>query len=183
MSMKKTFILLIVIILPSELFSQNKQNKYYTPLRVSLSGISKFVMGSNDHQEDKYDFEQGFGLIGEVFYTIGNTAKYEISLETGLVSTFSDGKINSDKFIIPVALNAYYYFFDEDFSPFLGVGFGIENFNNSNKYVLKPVVGVTGKKFKVFARLGIGNTIGNSLEIGIGYSFKERPCGCFPQSR
>tara|TARA_B100001564_G_scaffold236526_1_gene199956 strand:+ start:3069 stop:3614 length:546 start_codon:yes stop_codon:yes gene_type:complete len=181
--MKKTFILLIVIILPSELFSQNKQNKYYTPLRVSLSGISKFVMGSNDHQEDKYDFEQGFGLIGEVFYTIGNTAKYEISLETGLVSTFSDGKINSDKFIIPVALNAYYYFFDEDFSPFLGVGFGIENFNNSNKYVLKPVVGVTGKKFKVFARLGIGNTIGNSLEIGIGYSFKERPCGCFPQSR
>ena len=183
MSMKKTFILLIVIILPSELFSQNKQNKYYTPLRVSLSGISKFVMGSNDHQEDKYDFEQGFGLIGEVFYTIGNTAKYEISLETGLVSTFSDGKINSDKFIIPVALNAYYYFFDEDFSPFLGVGFGIENFNNSNKYVLKPVVGVTGKKFKVFARLGIGNTIENSLEIGIGYSFKERPCGCFPQSR
>ena len=181
--MKKTFILLIVIILPSELFSQNKQNKYYTPLRVSLSGISKFVMGSNDHQEDKYDFEQGFGLIGEVFYTIGNTAKYEISLETGLVSTFSDGKINSDKFIIPVALNAYYYFFDEDFSPFLGVGFGVENFNNSNKYVLKPVVGVTGKKFKVFARLGIGNTIGNSLEIGIGYSFKERPCGCFPQSR
>tara|TARA_Y100000992_G_scaffold117005_1_gene76713 strand:+ start:1482 stop:2027 length:546 start_codon:yes stop_codon:yes gene_type:complete len=181
--MKKTFILLIVIILPSELFSQNKQNKYYTPLRVSLSGISKFVMGSNDHQEDKYDFEQGFGLIGEVFYTIGNTAKYEVSLETGLVGTFSDGKINSDKFIIPVALNAYYYFFDEDFSPFLGVGFGIENFNNSNKYVLKPVVGVTGKKFKVFARLGIGNTIGNSLEIGIGYSFKERPCGCFPQSR
>ena len=166
--MKKTFILLIVIILPSELFSQNKQNKYYTPLRVSLSGISKFVMGSNDHQEDKYDFEQGFGLIGEIFYTIGNTAKYEISLETGLVGTFSDGKINSDKFIIPVALNAYYYFFDEDFSPFLGVGFGIENFNNSNKYVLKPVVGVTGKKFKVFARLGIGNTIGNSLEIGIG---------------
>ena len=181
--MKKTFILLIVIILPSELFSQNKQNKYYTPLRVSLSGISKFIMGSNDHQEDKYDFEQGFGLIGEVFYTIGNTAKYEVSLETGLVGTFSDGKINSDKFIIPVALNAYYYFFDEDFSPFLGVGFGIENFNNSNKYVLKPVVGVTGKKFKVFARLGIGNTIGNSLEIGIGYSFKERPCGCFPQSR
>ena len=181
--MKKTFILLIVIILPSELFSQNKQNKYYTPLRVSLSGISKFVMGSNDHQEDKYDFEQGFGLIGEVFYTIGNTAKYEVSLETGLVGTFSDGKINSDKFIIPVALNAYYYFFDEDFSPFLGVGFGVENFNNSNKYVLKPVVGVTGKKFKVFARLGIGNTIGNSLEIGIGYSFKERPCGCFPQSR
>ena len=181
--MKKTFILLIVIILPSELFSQNKQNKYYTPLRVSLSGISKFVMGSNDHQEDKYDFEQGFGLIGEVFYTIGNTAKYEVSLETGLVGTFSNGKINSDKFIIPVALNAYYYFFDEDFSPFLGVGFGIENFNNSNKYVLKPVVGVTGKKFKVFARLGIGNTIGNSLEIGIGYSFKERPCGCFPQSR
>ena len=181
--MKKTFILLIVITLPLELFSQNKQNKYYSPLRVSLSGISKFVMGSNDHPEDRYDFEQGFGLMGEVFYTIGSTAKYEISLEAGLMGTFSDGKVNSDKFIIPVALNAYYYFFDEDFSPFIGVGFGIENFNNSNKYVYKPVVGVTSKKLKVFARMGIGNTIGSSLGIGIGYSFKERPCGCFPQSR
>lgn len=181
--MKKTFILLIVIILPMELFSQNKQNKYYSPLRVSLSGISKFVMGSSDIPTDRYDFEQGFGLIGEVFYTIGNTAKYEVSLESGLMGTFSDGKINSDKFIIPLTLNAYYYFFDEEFSPFLGVGFGIENYNNSSNYVLKPVVGVTGKKFKVFARLGIGNTTGNSLEIGIGYSFKERPCGCFPQSR
>ena len=99
------------------------------------------------------------------------------------MGTFSGGKINSDKFIIPVALNAYYYIFDDDFSPFVGVGLGIENFNNSSNYVLKPVVGVTGKKFKVFARLGIGNTIGSSLEIGIGYSFKERPCGCFPQSR
>ncbi|MFL2990883.1 MAG: hypothetical protein ACJZZ7_03395 [Cytophagales bacterium] len=42
-------------------------------------------MGSSDHpRTDRYDFEQGFGLIGEVFYTIGNTAKYEVSLESGL---------------------------------------------------------------------------------------------------
>ena len=134
--MKKTFILLIVIILPIELYSQNKQNKYYSPLRVSLSGISKFVMGSNDNQTDGYDFEQGFGLISEVFYTIGNTAKYEVSFEAGLMGTFSGGKINSDKFIIPVALNAYYYIFDEDFSPFVGVGLGIENFNNSMKVAI-----------------------------------------------
>ena len=133
--MKKTFILLIVIILPIELYSQNKQNKYYSPLRVSLSGISKFVMGSNDNPTDGYDFEQGFGLISEVFYTIGNTAKYEVSFEAGLMGTFSGGKINSDKFIIPVALNAYYYIFDEDFSPFVGVGLGIENFNNSSNLI------------------------------------------------
>ena len=80
-------------------------------------------------------------------------------------------------------MNAHYYFFDEEFSPFIGIGFGIENFNNTNKYVLKPVVGISNKKLKVFGRFGIGNTTGSSLEIGIGYSFKERPCGCFPQSR
>ena len=83
----------------------------------------------------------------------------------------------------PVALNLNYYFFDETFSPFLGLGFGFENFRNSNKYVLKPVIGISNEKLKVFARFGFGNTIGSSLEIGIGYSFKERPCGCFPQTR
>ena len=38
-----------------------------------------------------------------------------------------------------------------------------------------------------FIYLGIGliiwNTISSSIEIGISYSFKERPCGCFPQTR
>ena len=100
------------------------------------------------------------------------------------MSTFSSSDYSTpDKYLIPVALNLNYYFFDETFSPFLGLGFGFENFRNSNKYVLKPVIGISNEKLKVFARFGFGNTIGSSLEIGIGYSFKERPCGCFPQTR
>ena len=59
----------------------------------------------------------------------------------------------------------------------------VSQINNSNKYVLKPVIGISNEKLKAFARFGIGNNIGSSLEIGIGYSFKERPCGCFPQTR
>ena len=182
--MKKTFILLIVITLPLISFSQNRQNKYYNPLRFSLSGITKVVLESDENHTDKYSFDQGIGLIGELIYTIDERAKYEISLEAGFLSTFSySDEVNTDKYLIPVFLNAHYYFFDEEFSPFIGIGFGIENFNNTNKYVLKPVVGISNKKLKVFGKLGIGNTTGNSIEIGIGYSFKERPCGCFPQSR
>ena len=182
--MKKTFILLIVITLPLISFSQNRQNKYYNPLRFSLSGITKVVLESDENHTDKYSFDQGIGLIGELIYTIDERAKYEISLEAGFLSTFSySDEVNTDKYLIPVSLNAHYYFFDEEFSPFIGIGFGIENFNNTNKYVLKPVVGISNKKLKVFGRLGIGNLTGSSLEIGIGYSFKERPCGCFPQSR
>ena len=81
--------------------------------------------------------------------------------------------------MIPVSLNAFYYFFDETFSPFIGIGYGFENFDNSNKYIIKPFVGISNEKLKAFARFGIGKGVGSSLEIGIGYSFKERPCGVF----
>ena len=101
------------------------------------------------------------------------------------MSTFSKSNITAttNNYLIPISLNLQYYFFDETFSPFIGIGIGAENFSNSNKYVFKPVIGLSNEKLKVFARYGIGNSISSSIEIGIGYSFKERPCGCFPQRR
>ena len=106
--MKKTFILLIVITLPLISFSQNRQNKYYNPLRFSLSGITKVVLESDENHTDKYSFDQGIGLIGELIYTIDERAKYEISLEAGFLSTFSySDEVNTDKYLIPVALNAH----------------------------------------------------------------------------
>ncbi len=185
---KFTLIFFLINLLPYLSFSQNKQNKYYNPMRFSLSGLTKFVVGPNDHPIDKYLFDQGIGVLGELIYTLDQKAKYEISIEAGIMRTFSNPDNSSTgKPLIPLAINAYYYFFDETFSPFVGVGFGFENFNSSNKnvmpYVLKPFIGISNDNLKVFARYGMGNTIGGSFEIGIGYSFKERPCGCFPQSK
>ena len=185
---KFTLIFFLINLLPYLSFSQNKQNKYYNPMRFSLSGLTKFVVGPNDHSKDKYLFDQGIGVLGELIYTLDQKAKYEISIEAGIMRTFSNPDNSSTgKPLIPVAINAYYYFFDETFSPFVGVGFGFENFNSSNKnvmpYVIKPFIGISNDNLKVFARYGMGNTIGGSFEIGIGYSFKERPCGCFPQSK
>jgi len=185
---KFTLIFFLINLLPYLSFSQNKQNKYYNPMRFSLSGLTKFVVGPNDHLKDKYLFDQGIGVLGELIYTLDQKAKYEISIEAGIMRTFSNPDNSSTgKPLIPLAINAYYYFFDETFSPFVGVGFGFENFNSSNKnvmpYVLKPFIGISNDNLKVFARYGMGNTIGGSFEIGIGYSFKERPCGCFPQSK
>jgi len=181
---KLKLIFFLVLVIPLSSFSQNRQNKYYNPIRISVSAITKFVVGTNDHATDKYQFDQGIGAIGEIIYTIDQKAKYEVSVEAGFLSTFSNSNnTENDKYLIPITLNAYYYFFDETFSPFIGLGFGVENFNNSSKYVLKPSIGISNEKLKVFARYGIGNTIGSSIEIGIGYSFKERPCGCFPQTK
>ena len=185
---KFTLIFSFLTLLPYLSFSQNKQNKYYNPVRFSVSGLTKFVVGLNDHPTDKYLFDQGIGVLGELIYTLDQKAKYEISIEAGVMKTFSDQDNSSlEKPLIPLTINAYYYFFDETFSPFLGVGFGFESFNSSNKnvmpYVIKPFIGISNENLKVFARYGIGNTIGSSFEIGIGYSFKERPCGCFPQSK
>ena len=185
---KITLIFFLLTLLPYLSYSQNKQNKYYTPFRFSVSGLTKFVVGSNDHPTNKYLFDQGIGVIGELIYTLDQKAKYEISIEGGIIRTFSNPDNSSiEKPLIPIAINAYYYFFDETFSPFIGIGLGFESFNSSNKnvmpYLLKPFIGISNDNLKVFARYGIGNTIGSSFEIGIGYFFKERPCGCFPQSK
>lgn len=177
-------ILIILIFLPIISYSKNKQNKYYNPLRISLSALTKFKIGTNSGNENLHKFDQGVGMVGEVIYTIDQKAKYEISLETGFLATFlNDKNQNANKYIIPITMNAYYYFFDYELSPFLGIGFGLEKFNNASEAIIKPTLGISNKKLKVYARMAIGNNIGNTFEIGIGYSFKERPCGCFPQSR
>ena len=148
-----SLIFFLVLIIPGISFSQNRQNKYYNPIRISVSALTKFVIGSNDHPTDNYQFDQGIGAVGEIIYTIDQMAKYEISLEAGFLSTFSNSdNINGDKYLIPISLNAYYYFFDETFSPFIGIGFGLENFNNSSKYVLKPTIGISNEKLKIFGK-------------------------------
>ena len=106
----------------------------------------------------------------------------------GFISTLSFDENSIDiNFLIPAGINIYYYFIDEAFSPFIGIGYGIENFDNGksitkNKYVLKPTIGISYEKIKIFARYGITSEY-NSIEIGISYSFKERPCGCFPTNK
>tara|TARA_B100000989_G_scaffold295256_1_gene275914 strand:- start:2203 stop:2904 length:702 start_codon:yes stop_codon:yes gene_type:complete len=177
-------ILILLIFLPTLSYSQNKQNKYYNPFRISLSALAKFKIVANSDNENLHKYDQGFGMVGEVIYTIDQKAKYEISLETGFLAVFlNDKNQNANKYIIPVTINAYYYFFDYELSPFLGIGFGLEKFDNTSEVIIKPTVGISNKKLKVYARMAIGKNIGNSIEIGISYFFKERPCGCFPQSR
>ena len=187
LNMKKGLIFFIILFFPICVFSQNKQNKYYNPFRFSFSGFTKFVVGPNDHINNKYLFDHGIGLLGELIYTLDQKAKYEISIEAGIMKTFSNQDNSStEKPLIPISINAYYYFFDEEFSPFIGLGFGAEYFHSSNKYLLEPLlktmIGISNNNLKVFGRYGILNSGDLSIEIGIGYSFKERPCGCFPQS-
>ena len=184
---KFTLIFFLLTLLPYLSFSQNKQNRYYNPIRFSVSGLTKFVVGPNDHFNSKYLFDHGIGLVGELIYTLDQKAKYEISIEAGIMKTFSNTDNSStQKPLIPVTINAYYYFFDEEFSPFIGVGFGAEYLHSSNKYLLEPifktVIGISNNNLKVFGRWGVLKSGDYSIEIGIGYSFKERPCGCFPQS-
>ena len=74
---KLKLIFFLVLVIPLSSFSQNRQNKYYNPIRISVSAITKFVVGTNDHATDKYQFDQGIGAIGEIIYTIDQKAKYE----------------------------------------------------------------------------------------------------------
>ena len=137
---KFVFIFFILILLPLISLSQNRQNKYYNPFRFSVSGLTKFVVGPNDHSNSKYLFDNGLGLLGELIYTLDPKAKYEISIEAGIMKTFSTPDNSStEKPLIPISINAYYYFFDEEFSPFIGLSIGAEYLHNSNKYLLEDV--------------------------------------------
>ena len=143
--MKKTFILFIIVCIPYISFCQNKQNKYYKPFRFSVSGLTKFPVG----ETNSYRFDMGIGVMGELIYTLDQKAKYEISIEAGIMKTFSNpDNTSTEKPLIPAGINIYYYFIDEAFSPFIGIGYGIENFDNRNKYILKPTIGISYEKIK-----------------------------------
>ena len=102
-------IFFLVLIIPGISFSQNRQNKYYNPIRISVSALTKFVIESNDNPTDNYQFDQGIGAVGEIIYTIDQKAKYEISLEAGFLSTFSNSdNINNDKYFNILSIDKYY---------------------------------------------------------------------------
>ena len=65
---KKFMLIFLVLIMPGISFSQNRQNKYYNPIRISISALTKFVIGSNDHPTNNYQFDQGIGALGEIIY-------------------------------------------------------------------------------------------------------------------
>ena len=60
-----------------------QQNKYYNPLRFSVTALTKFVMEPNNHPTDKYLFDQGIGATGELIYTIDKeqNMKYQLKLD------------------------------------------------------------------------------------------------------
>lgn len=175
---KKLGFIFMVFIIPFYSFSQNKQNRYYNPFRTSFSIIGKFPI-----PESNYPFDLVGGVAGEITYTIDNNAKYEVSLESGLLyGTSYDDVRDFNSIIVPVGLNFFYYFIDDTTSPFIGLGYFIENFKGESSKVLKPTVGFSFEKIKAFARFSLLNSY-NSIELGVSISFKERPCGCFPQSK
>ena len=174
---KFTFIFFIVSIIPIITFSQNRQNKYYNPFRFSVSGIGKLPIGENN----SYNFDYATGLSAELIYTIDSKAKFEASIEAGYFQSFAKGSAWTNR-NGQFGLNIYYYFFDDPFSPFIGMGYDMESFIYEKKYNIKPFIGVSNNNLIVLLKYGVLDNF-NTVEIGIKYSFKERPCGCFPHSK
>ena len=174
-NMKKAIIYFFLLIISFSGYTQNKQNKYYKPYRLSIGVLAKL------NNEVLGDFDYGAGTKAEIIYTLDQSAKFEASIEVGYIQSFSDESsyINKNG---QFGINLYYYFIDDSFSPFIGIGYDIESFIYKKTYVVKPFIGVSNDKLSVFLKYGILNDF-NSIEVGFKYSFKERPCGCFPQSK
>ena len=74
LSHTKKFMLIffLVLIIPGISFSQNRQNKYYNPIRISVSALTKFVIESNDHPTDNYQFDTIWMIINDNKMPFGN---------------------------------------------------------------------------------------------------------------
>ena len=180
-NMKKAIIYFFLLSISFTSYSQNKQNKYYKPYRLSIGALTKFPLGNSN----SYNFDYGVGTQAELIYTLDQKAKFEASIEIGYIQSFSKESSDTNG-NGQLGINLYYYLIDESFSPFIGIGYDLESFlddsNYKKKFVLKPFIGVSNNKLSVFLKYGILNDF-NSIEVGFKYSFKERPCGCFPQSK
>ena len=174
---KFVFIFFLLILLPLISLSQNRQNKYYNPFRLSISGVGKFPT----KETNLYNFSYGTGISTELIYTIDNNAQFEASIEAGYFQSFSKGSsyINRNG---QFGINIYYYLYDDFFSPFIGLGYDLESFIYKKKYITKPFIGLSTNNFSFILKYGVSKKF-NSLEIGIKYFFKERPCGCFPHNK
>ena len=177
-NMKKAIIYFFLLSISFTSYTQNKQNKYYKPYRLSIGALTKFPLG-NSHS---YNFDYGVGTQAELIYTLDQSAKFEASIEVGYIQSFSKESSDIKNGNGQLGINLYYYFIDDTFSPFIGIGYDIESFIYKKTYVVKPFIGVSNDKLSVFLKYGILNDF-NSIEVGFKYSFKERPCGCFPQSK
>ena len=180
-NMKKAIIYFFLLIISFSGYTQNKQNKYYKPYRLSIGVLAKL------NNEVLGDFDYGAGTKAEIIYTLDQSAKFEASIEVGYIQSFSKESSDIKNGNGQLGINLYYYFIDDTFSPFIGIGYDLEYFFDDPYYkkvfVLKPFIGLSNDKLSFFIKYGILNDIIKPLEIGLKYSFKERPCGCFSQSK
>jgi len=168
------FLVLFYFLSNFESIAQNKQNKYYKPIRFSFDGFAKIPMSSNE----TFDYDIGYGGTFGIVYTLNKAASLELSLKSGY-ALLNNTTNNTSTSLIPISLGIDYYFFDEDFSPYIGLSPGINIMESKSEISLSGEIGVSYKQMKIYAGYNYME-IGTTLQIGIGYFFRQRPCGCFP---
>ncbi len=167
----------LLIVFQFEAIGQNKQNKYYKPIRFFINGGGKIPLESTS--EFNYDFGAGanFGIV----YTLNQTASLELSAKSGLTILYNSSTNNSEN-MIPFTLGVDFYLYDKDFSPYFGIRPGINFIDNSIEPSVSGEIGISYKKMKLYGGYNYMQ-IGNMIEFGIGYFFRQRPCGCFPHTK
>ena len=174
--MKKlcSFIILLVFLSVFDISAQNKQNKYYKPIRFSIDGFTEIPITSSEN----FDYNAGYGGSFGMVYTLNKTASLELSLKSGY-TLLNNSKMKTSSTLIPISVGVDFYFFDKDFSPFVGLHPGINFIDNSIEKSIVGEIGASYKQMKIYAGYEYME-IGSLIKIGFGYFFRQRPCGCFP---
>ena len=135
----------LLIVFQFEAIGQNKQNKYYKPIRFFINGGGKIPLESTS--EFNYDFGAGanFGIV----YTLNQTASLELSAKSGLTILYNSSNNNSAN-MIPFTLGVDFYLYDKDFSPYFGIRPGINFIDNSIEPSVSGEIGISYKKMKLY---------------------------------
>ena len=142
LSNKFVFIFFLLILLPLISLSQKRQNKYYNPFRLSISGVGKFPT----KETNLYNFSYGTGITTELIYTAG----YFQSFSKGSSYINRNGQFG---------INIYYYLYDDFFSPFIGLGYDLESFIYKKKYITKPFIGLSTNNFSFILKYGVSKNL------------------------
>ena len=164
----------------------------YAQIGIGISGGMNVPMGDFG-DKDKGGFKSGFGVGIHGTYALNDNMK--VGLNTGYFS-YTNAVIDVVTFrIIPIEATFQYYFADDGFKPYAGLGLGMylgqaavdgktDNIDAQNKFGINPHVGAAyaiNDNLDVFGQLGYNMIFAkddatgavdlNSLKINIGVMY------------
>lgn len=182
--MKRTFLLVVMLTLAFGGFSQQRHRlKSGQPYDIFLSVRPTGGMAMGDF-ENNYTYIYGahfaFELqLEETRLGLGLEIGYNYCVPQSAKLAYLPAKYNWAASQVPILLTANYYFYNEDFKPYVGIGIGtvwgrydysLSSDESIKDYYLREFEGQSGWRFAVEPKIGLMYTRNHKHAFGVEFS-------------